>query len=123
MTCTCHVGPGRFEGEGPTTAVVHNWSMNGFDDHEPICFGDGSWAALITDTSGPWSDDDKAAARDAGFCDECIADAEISYHDAEAVTYGQLSTGALWSTYWADREKAQEAYDLDAADVAGAEEE
>lgn len=50
MSCkTCHVGPGKFEGEGPLTALASWYVNNGSADHvigrydifkSPLCFDD-----------------------------------------------------------------------------------
>jgi hypothetical protein len=73
MTCTCKVGPGKYEGEGALTFLAHAQAMLGNSD------------AFTTDengTSTDWLrhplnlDADRTVVEEArkyGYCDECIA--------------------------------------------------
>lgn len=130
MRCACKVGPGRLEGEGPLTALVHEWDVQSGGGNM-ITYGDGSWAAIATRGDGwitsdaPFTAQERIFLMDEGYCGACI-DAMVEAllgDDIQAITYGAGSSGFLWSTTWSDEAKAWEAFDADAADMEDAEEE
>jgi hypothetical protein len=73
--CDCKVGPGKFEGEPALTYLAWQAVLDGGGDESTGETGD------LTDwLAGPfeWSEDYLATARDYGYCEACIRDAQAA---------------------------------------------
>lgn len=64
-TCTCQVGPGKFEGEDVATFVAWDVILHGCADEE---IGRYAFVRFPLDVD----DETRQAARDYGYCDACI---------------------------------------------------
>jgi hypothetical protein len=95
MKCECKVGPGKYEGEGPETFLLHHDA-----DDDYVSYGDGSWEAVAV-LPVQVSDEAVQAALDYGYCAECIDAARKELAATKgAYTYGEDSQGFAWSVYW-----------------------
>lgn len=76
MGCNCNVGPGKFEGEPALAALAYNSAMLGgadvsTDDEDGMTAADFFKAPLMFDAD----EETVKLARQAGYCEECIAEA------------------------------------------------
>jgi hypothetical protein len=71
--CTCKVGPGKFEGEGALTFLCYQLSLDGVAEDDAV--GAYSFFKLPLSDVG----DLQTAAREYGYCDECIASAAAEH--------------------------------------------
>jgi hypothetical protein len=120
--CTCKVGPGKFEGEGADTFLLH--AICGECPNNDICYGDRSWAAIVARpiVADP---DSKAEALKYGYCQKCINKAASAMAKADGGGYsvGEDSQGFAWSINWETFAKAEKALADDLAEQQAGEEE
>jgi hypothetical protein len=88
--CSCEVGPGKFEGEGPATFIGFELVMISAQDE--TTGGDGTEEVLADWIRGPIEVDDQmqAALKAEGYCRPCIDTAKAKL---EAPGFGGL---AVW---------------------------
>lgn len=91
--CDCKVGPGKFEGESAETAMLWEWSMEGFGEiHGPEgCTFDYFDGEVLVGS------EDREAAVSAGFCVECIDAATKRLRECKGAVVGQTEQGFIWS--------------------------
>lgn len=94
MSCTCKVGPGKFEGEPAIAFLAHEAVLNGWGD---ITTGGDEGDGPLTDWLNTFTQSDitaemRQAARSYGYCEECI-DAASAPHGLATWEDGQGFVG------------------------------
>src|SRR5262245_35398130 len=93
MTCTCHVGPGKFEGESALTFMAYQQAMLGNSDMSVGRY-DFFKAPFMFDA-------DQSVIREAkdyGYCDECIE--KHDDHSHYGMVISQDDRGFVWRTVY-----------------------
>lgn len=108
--CLCKVGPGKYEGEGPETWLLHQHVMNEGADAELPSEDGGSYHALV---KGPFVlvEADAMAALEAGYCVECLALAKIEIETADQAIL-TIDTDGFISTAFGVEEDIQPEWDV-----------
>lgn len=108
--CTCTVGPGRLESEGPITLWA-SWMDAEGDAESFVSFGEGDgYASLLIGPFEKPGAGDVADAKTAGFCDGCIDEAARELVAAQAIVFETSSQGFLSSETFEDEDLARAAF-------------